>query len=99
MRSGSRLSFAFTIAVVLALFNLAGKARSAEADEAVSAAQNIMNIIVKKDFDALWNETSDWYKNKVGMKKPAYIANWALSRQGFAPLKNSDLIDVQFNTS
>jgi hypothetical protein len=74
-------------------------ARSAEADEAVSAAQNIMTAIVKRDFDTLWNETSVWYKNKVGIKKPAYVASWALSRQSFAPLKSSDLIDVQFSTS
>ncbi|TCL67203.1 DUF4019 domain-containing protein [Rhizobium sp. BK251] len=87
------------IAVVLIFFNSGSAARSAEADEAVGVAQTIMTAIIQKEFDAVWDQTSDWYKKRVGIQKQAFVANWALSRQIFAPLKSSNIIDVQFTTS
>ena len=54
-----------------------------------------MTAIAKRDFDTLWNETSEWYKGKVGINKKAYVAGWAIGRQGFALLKTTEVIDVQ----
>jgi len=99
MRRESRAFIATIVVVVFAFFNVTDEVHSAEADEVVSVAQNVMSAISNKDFETVWNETSNWYKNKMGVKKAPYVAGWALSRQPFAPLKKSDIIDVQFSTS
>jgi hypothetical protein len=70
-----------------------GMSNAAEQDDAINAARAIMASIGQRDFDKLWDETADWYKQKTGLQKPSFMANWAFSRQAFGTLKSSSVID------
>jgi hypothetical protein len=68
---------------------------SAERDDAEAAARRIMKLLGDKNFETLWEQTSDWYKSKIGNNKVSFVANFSISRYPIGRLKSSTIIDVQ----
>jgi len=67
--------------------------------EVVAAAKTDMGLIAKKDFEALWEQTSNFYKNWARIDEDTFVARWTLSRQAVGDLIGSKVIDVLVNPS
>jgi hypothetical protein len=81
--------------LILLLLPQVEAARSAEQDDAVAAARNCMNALGHKDYNRLWDLTSDWAKTRMGNNKASYIANWTIQRQAIGTLQTSTVLDVE----
>jgi len=94
----SKFLVAFILAA-LTFMSLVDASNSTEQDDAIKAARVIMASIGDRNFDKLWDETADYYKDRSGMKKPSFLANWTITRQQYGLLNDSTVLDTTMTTT
>jgi hypothetical protein len=87
--------------MVLALLVSASMpAMADEREDATAAAKTVMASLAEKNYQRLWDDqTSNWFKERIGNNKDSFLANVTMSRFQVGKLKSSKVIDVGFTTT